>query len=813
MRKLNLLDDSIKDLAYASRSLRKSPLFALTAVAAIALGIGAGTAIFSVTDAVLLRPLPYRDPARLVLAGTFSNADYFDFRAGTTRVFEDIGGVSVSRAFVPREDGSAEQLSRALITTNFFRLMGAGIGVGRDFSDADAVPQPADPNVLIPPGTAAILGYEYWQRRYGGDKSILGREMVSLGQRGPRIVGVLAPGFRLIATPLSNTGAEPDYWVANNVGYDNTHRNLLTTGAIARLRPGISVERAQEQVDSVVAGLRKSLPTFDRPFRLEPLHRSMVREVRPALLALMGAVVFLLLIACANVANLLLVRGAVRQRELAVRAALGGGRWRLMRQMLVEALLLSATGTLIGILLARFGIRELLAIAPENLPRLDAVAMDWRVLAFAAAAGLGAAAIFGILPAWRAAQPDIAQILRGGGRTARPGAGRGMRNGVVVAEVALSFVLLIGSGLMLRSFIALQRIDPGYDTHGILTFMVTRQWELSRVQGRLELLREIQARLRDLPGVESVTASIALPLSHRPQPMSQTARRDPPGGPSAANANYEQVMPGYFETLRTPLLEGRTFTEEDNAPGRRVAVIDDLLAARAFPGESAVGKRILVPWPNIPWVEVIGVTGHQRTASLADPGRETVYFTDGLAGVGVSRHWAIRTKGDPAALAPAVRAEIARIDKQLVVARMQPMDVLVDRDQAKTRFSLLLIGTFAAIAAILASVGLYGVLASAVRQRTAEIGVRMALGAAPAGIFGLVVGHGLRLGAAGIAIGLVAALALTRVMASMLVGVRATDPTTFAATAIVFLLIAAAASWLPARRAASLDPTEALREE
>jgi len=812
MRHVNVVEHLIKDFAYACRTLRKSPLFALTAAGTIALGIGASTAIFSVTDAVLLRPLPYRNPERLVLAGTFSNADYFDFRNGTRHVFEDMGGVSVSRAFVPREDGSAEQLSKALVTINFFRLMGASIALGRDFTEADAVPQPADPQVLIPPGSAAILSYEYWQRRYGGDAAILGREMLSSGQRGPRMVGVLAPGFKLLATALNNTGADPDFWVANNLGYDNQHRNLLTAGAVARLKAGMSLERAQQQVDALVATLRKSYPTFDRPFRLEPMHRRMVAEVRPALLALMGAVMFLLLIACANVANLLLVRASLRERELAVRAALGGGRWRLIRQMLVEALLLAGAGTLLGVVLARFGIRELLAIAPANVPRLDSVTIDWHVLLFAAAAGLGAAAIFGVTPAWRASRPEVAQVLRGG-RTAAWGAGTLLRNSVVVAEVALSFVLLIGSGLMLRSFIELLRVDPGYDPHGVLTFMITRQWELTRQQGRLALLREIQTGLRTLPGVENATAALALPLSHGPSSISLTIPRQRPSEPGAEGADFGQVMPGYFETLRTPLVAGRTFTEEDNAPGRRVGVIDELLAAKAFPGESPIGKRIRVPWPDIPWVEVIGVVRHQRAYSLAGPGRETIYLLDGFSGIGVSRHWAIRTAGDPGKLAAAVRAEIAGIDKQLVITRMQPMDAMVDRDQAKTRFALLLIGTFAAIAVVLASVGLYGVLATVVRQRTAEIGVRMALGAAPAGIFRLVVGQGLRLGAAGIAIGLLAALELTRVMTSMLVGVRATDPATFAAMAVLFFFIAAAASWLPARRAAGLDPTVALREE
>ena len=813
MRRVQGLEHLMRDAAYAVRTLRRSPVFTLAAMATIALGIGASTAIFSVTDAVLLRPLPYRNPERLVLAGTFSNADYADFHKGLDDVFEDMGGVSVSRAFVPREDGSAEQLSRALVTTNFFRLMGASIAAGRDFADEDAVPQPADPHVLLPPGSSAILSYEYWQRRYGGDAGVLGREMLSVGQRGPRIVGVLMPGFKLLAAPLSNTGAEPDFWVANNIGYDNQHRNLLTLGAIGRLRPGMNLEQAQRRVDAVVAVLRKTQATFDRPFRLEPIHARMVREARPAILALMGAVTFLLLIACANVANLLLVRASLRERELAVRAALGGGRWDLVRQMLTEALLLAGGGTLLGIVLARFGVRGLLAIAPANVPRLETAAIDWRVLLFAAAAGLAAAVLFGVAPAWRASRPDIARVLHGAGRSAGWGAGRWVRSGVVVAEVALSFVLLVGSGLMLRSFRELLRVDPGFDPHGMLTVMVTRQWELSRQQGRLELLRQIQARLRAMPGVENASEALTLPLGGGPPARNLTVPRQRPAEPSAEGARYAQVMPGYFETLRTPLVAGRTFTEADNAPGRRVAVIDELLAEQAFPGQSPVGKRIKTRDPDNPWVEVIGVVRPQRADSLTVPGEATIYFLDGFMGVGVSRQWAIRTQGDPRVLSAAVRAEIGRIDRQLVVTRVDPMDALVERDQARTRFSLLLIGGFAGMAVVLASVGLYGVLATVVRQRTTEIGVRMAMGAAPRGIFRLVVGQGLKLGVAGVAIGLVAAFWMTRAIKGMLVGVRATDPVTFGAMAGLFLLIAAAASWAPARRAARLDPNAALREE
>jgi len=827
MRHVNLIDNLVKDLTYAGRTLRKSPAFAVTAAVTIALGIGATTAIFSVTNAVLLRPLPYRDPDRLTIVfrsnpgGSlgrhnllYSNADFFDLRDGTKSIFGDLGGVTSFRAFVPREDGGMEQIGKALVTSNFFRLMGARIAFGRDFTDSDAVPQPADAEVLIPPGSAAILSYEYWQRRYGGSAGVLGLQMPAAAgvTSGPRIVGVLEPGFRLYF-PSGAMGGAPDFWVANNVGYDNAHRNLMLVGAIARLKSDVTLRQAQDRIRSLTSELRKN--SFDPAavIRLQAMHSYLVEDVRPAILALMGSVIFLLLIACANVANLLLVRTSLRERELAVRAALGAHRWRLIRQLLAEALLLSGLGTLLGVGIAWLGVRELAGIAPANLPRIESTAIDWNVLAFASAAGLVAAVVFGVIPSLRAARPDVIHILRGGGRPAGAAYGRLLRNGVVIAEVALSFVLLIGSGLMFRSFLALQRINPGYDTHGLLTFYVTRDWPFERQQGRHALLREIQARLKTLPGVENVSAGLSVPLASGSRPRNTSPPQPKAGPPSAEGAEFQQVLPGYFETLRTPLLEGRTFTAQDDESGRNLVVIDQLLAARAFPNQSAIGQRIRIPFPNRPWAEVIGVVKHQRMFSLADPGRETIYFSEGFAGIGVSRYWAIRTAGDPAKYAVALRAELAKVDRQLVLSKVQTMESLVDRDQAGTRFSLLLIGLFAAIAVLLASVGLYGVLASVVRQRTAEIGVRMALGAAPAGIFQLVVGQGLRLSAVGVALGLLGALGLTRVMTGMLVGVRPIDPLTFSGMAVLFLFISALASWLPARRAAGLDPSTALREE
>lgn len=828
-----------RDMAYAARTLSKSPLFAATAVMTIALGIGASTAIFSVTNAVLLRPLPYKNPERLVFAISdlrkrnvkdfpLSNADFLDLRHGTTGVFEGFEAVNTGRAVVPREDNTPEQIRVAVVTPDFFRMMGAAIELGRDFTESDGQPQPAQPPAAAAGAPAAqgppplprmaILSYEYWRRRFGASRDVVGRPMPGARQGGTQIVGVLKPGFELLFPPDANMQQHPDVWYAARLAYDNAERNNVAWRAIGRLKDGVTRERAQPAVDRVTADVREHFiinRTAGYNVRLEPMHRHVVEEVRPTLLALTGAVIFLLLIACANVANLLLVRASLRERELAIRTALGGSWWRLVSQTLAEALLLALTGAVLGLGLAWIGIGELRAIAPAGLPRLDSISIDPAVVAFAALAALAAAALFGLAPAIRAARPSVAPLLRAGGRNAALSGAGLLRNFVVVAEVALSFVLLIGSGLMIRSFLELQRIDPGFNPHGLLTFRLLGGRGGQQPPERAARQREIKTRLESIPGVEAVTASFPLPLAGGFGPIRwglEPALTDP--GKFQA-ADVQIVLPGYFDVLKTSLLAGRTFTDADSAPDRNVAVIDQMLAAKAFPGESAVGKRLLirVRTPEAEWVQVIGVVGHQRDTALAVPGREQIYFTDGFVGHGAAGYWALHTAGDPAKYAPAVRSAIARLDPQLMLTELQPMDALVRHAQASTRFSLLLIGVFATIAALLAGVGLYGVLSTVVRQRTPEIGVRMALGAAPGSIFSLVVGQGLRLSAIGVALGLLAAFELTRAMTSMLVGVKPTDPTTFVSMAALFLLIAAIASWLPARRAAALDPTAALREE
>ena len=802
VRRWNLAGDLVKDCGYAARVLRKTPAFAATAVLTIAMGIGACTAIFSVTNAVLLRPLPYRNAGRLVVVDDLlSNARYFDLRDQSRGALEDLAAIMVFRAVVPREDGSAERISKGLVTTNFLPMLGAHVVLGRDFSEADGHPHGTVPSPFPPPqGKVAILSYDYFMRRYSGNRSVLGSYMPAPAGAGPQIVGVLEPGFKLFLSNRFGPQPNPEVWIANDRGYDEPNRNGLMLQGVGVLKAGVSLGRARALLGR--AGLAM-------------WQRALVDDARPALGALMGAVVLVLLIACANVANLLLLRAAARERELAVRAALGAGAGRLARQMLAEALLLCGLGTALGVGVAWVGIRELLALAPANLPRLEQTSIDWRVLGFAAFAGLVEAMVLGALPGWRAARPDLMQMLRGAGRAANAGRGSRLRPGVVVAEVALSFVLLVGAGLMMRSFIELRRVEPGYHPHGLLTFLTVGEAQgFEQPQRRMAFLREEAERLKAIPGVESVGAATGLPLhglgpAHGIRWSTQQLAAD-----ESRTVDVPTVLPGYFEVLESRILEGRVFTEADNASRRNLAVIDETLAARAFPNESAVGRQICVYIPDPFCLEVIGVVEHQRLYSLASRGKDQIFLLDGFWGIGISRHWALRTRGDPAKYAAAVRAEVAKFAPgRLAITDIETMDASVAQAQAATRFQLLLIGVFAAMAALLAAVGLYGVLASAVRQRTAEIGVRMALGAAPGGIFRMVVGRGLALSAVGVAIGFIAALGLTRVMESLLVGVRATDPATFAAMTVFFFLVAGVACWAPARRAAGMDTTAALREE
>ncbi len=823
----------LKDLAFAWRTLRKDPLFTSVAVLTIALGIGASTAIFSVVNAVLLRPLPYANPDRLMLVWgdlrardvrdfPFSAPDFRDLRE-RVGAFDDAAAVWTARqAYVP-DRGEPIQLRVAIVTPNIFRVLGVQVAAGRDFTDADAAPQAAPeppppgapPAPPAPPMMSAILSHELWQSRFGADPAVIGRTIEVAGAR-VDVAGVLPPGVELLLPPATNVERTPDIWVPARINYEQMSPIQHFMRVIARLDPGATRAEAQAQADGLAADLRKRFPIKESSglyFRVEPMQADLVADVRPALVALLGAVAFVLLIACANVANLLLVRTARRERELAVRAALGGNRWRLVRQLLAESALISASGAAVGLFLADSGIQTLLAMAPATLPRADAVAIDGTVLGFTAVTAAAAAVLFGALPAIRASRPNVVDVLKTGGRSSH-GGGRVLRQVVVVAEVALAFVLLVGSGLMLRSFMEVHRVDLGFDPRGVLTFVVQNTRPLEREELATEA-RALREQFEAMNGVEAVTAAGPLPLDGRPASArwgTEAAVADPN---AFQQATVYAVLPGYVAAIGGRLVAGRDFTEADNLFDRRVVVIDDRLAAKAFPDEPAVGRRLLarVRTPEAEWFEVIGVVAHQRHLSITRPGPEAMYFTNGYMGFGAANRWAVRTSGDPARLASAVRAAAARVDPRLVVSEVRPMTDYVERAQAPTEFAFTLIAIFAVVAAVLAAVGLYGVLATAVRQRTQEIGVRTAFGAPRAAIFRLVVGQGLALGVTGVVVGLLAAVGLTRVMGSLLVGVTPTDPPTYAAIVALFLIIAAVATWLPARHAARLDPNDALRVE
>ena len=835
------MDTLKQDLGFAARALRKHPGFALTAILTLALGIGASTAIFSVVNAVLLRSLPYKDADRLVFVwGDMRNRKVYDFPfpAGDYKdlkeqanLFEDFAAVNPFRVALSGDGAEPEQVKVAGVTYNLIEMLGARMQVGRAFVADDATPQPPppprDPNApanaqppappQLPP--MVILNYGFWQRRYGGDASIVGKS-IDVGGGRAQVVGVLAPGFEILFPPSANIDAVPDMLFAQRINFDDPLRINVFLRVIGKLKPGVPLARAQDQVEKLAATLREQYPikkTADLHFRLERMHDDLVADVRPAIVALMGAVIFVLLIACANVANLLLVRASARERELAVRAALGSSPWRLVRQLLAESVMISLLAAMLGLALAYGGIKLLTVLAPSNLPRLDTVRIDPIVLAFTVVASLLSAVLFGLVPAVRASRPDLADVLRQGGRSPGLSGAKLLRNAVVAVEVALSFVLLIGCGLMVRSFAALQKSDPGYDPNGVLTFVVNNP-RLQSDGERAAFQRTMRERLSALPGVQSVTATTPLMLDGQ----IINSRWGPPEAASDATkfqqANAHVVLPGYFATMKAKLVAGRVFDETDNRPEVLNIVIDEPLAVKAFPKSTprdVIGKQLLVRFRgNQPeMLTVIGIVGHERHESLVTPGREAIFFMDGFLGHGFSGSWVVRTVGEPTRLAASVRQTVASIDSRLPVAQLQPMSALVSDAMAPTRFALIMISIFAVIAAVLAAVGLYGVLSTVVRQRTAEIGVRMAFGATNRSIFGLVIGQGLKLSAIGIVAGVVAAVLLTRIMASLLVGVKATDPLTFGVMAVVFALIATLAAYLPARRAARLDPTVALREE
>jgi putative ABC transport system permease protein len=822
------MDALIKDVRYAARTLFRNPGFAVVATLTIALGVGANTAIFSVVRAVLLQPLPYEEPNELVLLWgemrtrgvthfPSSPPDFADYRRQAD-LLDDLAGVFTFPVSVTG-DGDPVQIDAGGVTTNFFDVLGVEPILGRTFVESDGAPDPAGLQPGAPgaqPGYA-VLSHALWQQRYGGSAEVVGRT-IEVGGAPTEIVGVMPPGFVLLLPPTAYVTPDVDLWLAARIDYENAPRSNVFLRPIGRMRDGATAAQLQAQVDRISQTLAADDPvksTAGYSMRVEELRADLTAGVRPVLLSLFGAVAFVLLIACANVSNLLLVRASGRDRELAVRAAMGGSRGRLIRQMLIESGLLALAGAVVGVALAAGGVGLLLSLQPADLPRIETARIDGLVLTFTVVTAAGAALLFGVVPALQTSRVELVDALKARGPVSAHGARKVLRNGVVISEVALSLVLLIGSGLMVRSFVELAGVSPGFEPSGVVTFTATPPFaRYPQPADRASFSAELQRRLEAIPGVERAATAVPLPLdgnlfNGRYGP--EEALSDPE---AFGQATYRGVLPGYFEAMGTRLLSGRVFTDADLADSAAVVVVDEQLAGMLWPGQSAIGRRFLVrvtsPEPEL--VEVVGVVEHQRSESLGAIGMETVYFTDRYIGA-FGGTWVVKASVDPLGLVSTIRDEVAAIDPDIPVADVRLMQSYLDQAMGPTRFALTVITVFGLIALVLASVGLYGVLSFAVRSRTAEIGVRMAFGAESGGILRLVVGQGLALAGAGILVGLLMALPVTRVMESLLVGVTPTDPLTFVAISVIFATVATFASYLPARRATRIDPVTALREE
>lgn len=831
------MNSLIQDLRFAFRAFRRRPGFTFVVVATLALGIGANAAIFSVANAVLFAPLPYKEPQRLVLVwarkassdsgrGMISAPDYLDLIDQTT-LFDGFAGAFALPGTLTGE-GRSEQLMMGWNTGNFFRVLGIRPILGRDFGPEDEVEiRPADfvdPTKEMPPGSI-LLSHGLWQRRFGASRDVLGRTLELDGQRS-LVVGVLPADFRIYLPEDAGMPTDVDVWRVLPVNLDSNPREAGWVTVVGRMKPGVTLPQAQAEADAFAARLREQFQFHANAgthVELNSMHDDVVSHLRTPLYALLAAGAFVLLISCANVANLMLSRAAGREREIAVRAAMGAGRRRLAAQMLVESGILSVAGGLIGLGLAWGGIRVLLALRPDNIERLEQVRLDGTVLLFALAITIVAALAFGLVPAFRSASPDLAFALKERGSESGGVRGNKLRAALVVAEVALSVTLLVAAGLLARSFAALNRVEPGFRSDNVVTFSVPLpMFKYREPHRRTEIMLQVQEKLAALPGVEATGGVTPLPLGGLDQYfVFSYGRVDATEEEWNRNkADYRWVTPGYLEAMSVPLVAGRRLTAADNRQDSLpVAVVDEKLARRAWPGEEPVGQQLRIETFNLDdfsmartMVRVVGVVGQVRAESLASEGREAVYLPH-ISFPFAPQTFAARVGADPIGIVRAAEQQIQVIDPDVPLADVRLMADYVDDALAQPRFTLALIVAFAVLALILASIGLYGVIAVSVRQRTQEIGVRMAFGAQQANIRRLVVGQGIALVSAGVAVGLVASLAFNQLAASLLFDVTAADPITFVGVSLLLLIVAAAASYLPARRAMRVDPLEALRGE
>ncbi|MBZ5591580.1 MAG: ABC transporter permease [Acidobacteriia bacterium] len=814
----------LADTRYTLRVLRKSPGFTLIVVLALALGIGANTAIFSVVNAVLLRALPFPDSGRIVMvwspnpiiiAGVDelppSNADLKDWRE-QNHVFERLAGVT-SRQFNLAGEGEPERAGGAEVTGDFFPALGVQPERGRWFTaDEDQ-----------PGKRVAVISHALWQRRYASDQRIIGRQITIDGQS-YSVIGIMPAGFQFPrGSELPNFyafAAQTDVWTP--LGWDArrwSNRGSHILIAIARLRAGVSVQQAQSEMAAIEK--RNAEQYGDSrgwSAKVMPLRDQIVGGTRVALWTLLGAVGFVLLIACANVANIVLARASARQKEMAIRTAVGASRMRVVRQLLTESMLLGVAGGALGLVLASVGIDVLLSITPADIPRMEGLGIDGRVLAFTALISVVTGLLFGVAPALQMSGSRLNETLKESGRgSSATAASRRFRGALVVGEVALALVLLAGAGLLMKSFLRLAQVDPGFHAHSALTMDITLPgFKYPSDQKKAAFFQQVLNRVTALPGVEIVGAISRLPLGNSAEEMDAFTIEGKalPANGQLPLAEYRVCSADYFRALGVPLIRGRWFANGDAESRPRVAVINEELAHQYFSGDDPMGKRLKMGFPGStnPWLTIVGMVHDVRHNSLAAPVPPQLYVSY-LQGPDTQMTLVIRTAGDPLQVVAAARNEIRSVDPDQPVANIRTMEKIIAASMARQRFNMLLVGIFAAVALALAAVGLYGVISYSVGQRAHEIGIRMALGAKRSDVLRMVLRQGLVLVAVGLAVGLAAALMMSRMLATLLFEVRANDPMVLAGVALLLGIVAATACTVPALKATRVDPLTALRYE
>ncbi len=818
------MGDFRSDLKYSLRMLIASPAFTVTAIAALALGIGANTAIFTVVDTVLLKPLTYPDPGRIVRflntspngSGDSASPENFNTWRAQTSVFQDVAAYDFGGPGFNLTGDVPEQVHGIHVSAGYFRLFGAPVLLGRTFT-----PQEDSPNG----GHVVVISYGFWQRKFGGNPRIVG-SAISLSNESYTIVGVLGRSFV--------TDPPADLWVPFQIDPNSTNLGHYFFVA-GRLKPGVTLAQANAVLRLAADQFRRLHPDDLGPkgsFGVQPLRDSIVAGARTSLLVLLGAVSFVLLIACANVANLLLVRAAGRKREFAIRAAMGASRLRIMRQLLTESVVLALTGGILGLVLGYVGVRALLAVSPADLPRIGehggAVGIDWRVLGFTLGVSLLTGVLFGLFPAIGASRPDLNATLKEGSNRSGTGFRQGKaRSMLVISEVSLALVLLAGAALLIRTYIALRNVDPGFDARNVLTLDMSLTGDrFLKTAGVAQVARDGRERLDAIPGVEESAFTCCLPLNVGYGLPFNIVGRSTGKSPWTGPTSWMSASPGYLSVFQIPLLSGREFTEQDDGSAPGVVIVNETLAKKYWPKQDPIGQQVLIGKGVGPqFVEaprrIIGIMADVHDGGLnRDPFPlmmiPTAQVTDGMTALNSNigpMTWVVRTHGDPHQYIAAITKQLRLATGGFPVAQVRPMTEIVVQSTARQDFNMLLLTIFGATALILAAIGIYGLMAYSIQQRTQEMGIRMALGADRGQIRDLVVWQGMRLAIVGVALGIAAAFGLTRFLASFLFGVKSWDPLVFVTVPLILSAVALLAVWFPATRASRLDPQQALRTE